>query len=77
MQQVSVAGVEVAQSSTPLFSIEVESTVAQRLSDLSAKEKIPIKRLASQLLSQMLLFHRHEVNQIITQLRRNQKCRDS
>jgi hypothetical protein len=68
--QVSVArGVEAAQASTPFFSVEVESTVAQRLADLSAKENIPLKILASRLIAYMLLYHRKEVNDLITRMK--------
>lgn len=70
MQQVSVArGVEVARSSTPLFSVEVESSVAQRLSDLAKKEEIPLKVLASRLIAYMLMYHRKEVAELITRMK--------
>jgi len=72
MQQVSVAGREVALSSPPRFSVEVESTVAQRLTDLSAKENIPLKILTSRLIAYMLMYHRKEVADLITRMKRSE-----
>ena len=70
IRQYPHTGVGEAQSPTPLFSVEVESTVAQRLTDLSAKENIPLKILTSRLIAYMLMYHRKEVNALITRMKR-------
>ena len=58
------------QGSPPIFYVEVEKSISQRLSDLADKEHIPLKILTSRLIMHMLIYHRKEVSEIITLIRR-------
>jgi len=63
--------VDVLRASTPpLFTIEVEKSISQKLANLADKENIPIKILASRLIAFMLLYHRAEVNALIERMKR-------
>jgi hypothetical protein len=63
-------GVDALRTSTPPLFIEVEKSISQKLANLADKENLPIKILASRLIAYMLLYHRKEVNELITRMKR-------
>jgi hypothetical protein len=69
MQTSVTVGVDGLRTSTPTFFIEVEKSISQKLANLADKEKIPIKILTSRLIAYMLLYHRKEVNDLITRMK--------
>jgi hypothetical protein len=69
-QQVSVAVAKEAQAFVPPFSVEVESSVFKRLTELSSKEGVPIKTLASEMLKAFLTLHHRELKQLIEKLKK-------
>jgi hypothetical protein len=73
MKPSQIAVVENQPHSTPHLQIEVQEHIFKRLSDLANKEQIPLKLLVSELLREMLLFHKREVQKIVEKL----KCHGS
>lgn len=69
-QQIPVADVERTQGSAPFFSVEINEHVFANLSQICAKEKIPLKLLAPQLLARMLCGHRREIIEILETLKK-------
>jgi hypothetical protein len=67
----------VAEQSAPPFSVEVEASVFKRLRAIATKEGISFNRLGSELIKNVLLLHRSELNRIIDQIKRNHKCNDT
>jgi citrate synthase len=69
-QQNPVADVREAQARTPSFTIEIEETVFQKLTNLATKEQIPISQLASEILKAFLTAHHRELKALIESLKK-------
>jgi len=72
-QQKPVADVREAQARTPSFTIEIEETVFQKLTNLATKEQIPISQLASEILKAFLTAHHRELKTLIETLKKRSR----
>jgi uncharacterized protein YwlG (UPF0340 family) len=69
-QQNPVADVREAQARTPYFSVEIEEKIFKRLTELSEKEGVSIKILASEMLKTFLTLHHRELKALIEILKK-------
>jgi EAL domain-containing protein (putative c-di-GMP-specific phosphodiesterase class I) len=55
------------------FSIEIESSVFQKLTNLATKEQLPINQLVSEILKAFLTAHHRELKSLIETLKKRSR----
>ena len=69
-QQTPVAVRGEAIPPPPLFSIKIEETIFNKLTEISTRENIPLRELASELLKYMLVQHSRELRHVIETIKK-------